>query len=160
MSLFRPQPIQDSVLYGIEKDGIWGYEHPDFYHEDWSHEVQEGSTILGYFEWVSARIEQTRDEEEKEKSVVCHQCQVKDVTMHIRGTKVVKLLGQLRDCEHKLALKNVVLVNEQAAHNRLRIRAARQYSDILHRNNYLSSRVRSLINDNETLHDIIQDKKS
>jgi len=38
-----------------EKYGMWG-EHPKHKVEDWEEEVSEGSTRLGYWEWVVAQI--------------------------------------------------------------------------------------------------------
>lgn len=38
-------------------------EHPRFRKFDWRHEVNSGSTLRGYWEWVEAQIEEAHDKE-------------------------------------------------------------------------------------------------
>jgi hypothetical protein len=39
-----------------QNGGHWG-EHPDYPARDWKHEVVDGNTRLGYWDWVEAQIE-------------------------------------------------------------------------------------------------------
>ena len=43
--------------------GIWG-EHPDHPKDIWSSECLNNDTVIGYWDWVSSRIEQEEWEEE------------------------------------------------------------------------------------------------
>ena len=49
-----------------EFGGVWG-EHPGYPVDDWKDEVQNGDTRLGYWPWVSHKIEQLYSEEPSEK---------------------------------------------------------------------------------------------
>lgn len=39
-----------------EYGGLWG-EHPDYPRKDWAYEVGNNDTNLGYWDWVSHRLE-------------------------------------------------------------------------------------------------------
>jgi hypothetical protein len=44
--------------YSTERDNG---EHPQYLRRDWRHEVAEGDTLRGYWQWVEAQIEQADD---------------------------------------------------------------------------------------------------
>jgi hypothetical protein len=62
----REVALQDDVVLSEWKKlasqhgGVWG-EHLKHPKEDWEYEVSEGSTVLGYWDWVANQIEQAED---------------------------------------------------------------------------------------------------
>jgi hypothetical protein len=61
-----PKPLPDTthpdasqVIAGI--DSVWD-DHPDFPSEDWQHEVENGDTRRGYWDWVAAKLEEAENE--------------------------------------------------------------------------------------------------
>jgi hypothetical protein len=44
--------------YSTERDNG---EHPQYLRRDWRHEVAEGDTLRGYWDWVEAQLEQDHD---------------------------------------------------------------------------------------------------
>ncbi len=54
----EPEPVAaDLDLETLEaaNGGYWG-EHPEHLVEDWQHEIANGDSRLGYWEWVEAKI--------------------------------------------------------------------------------------------------------
>ncbi len=42
--------------------GVWG-EHPEYPKSDWAYEVNNNTTIRGYWDWVVTQIEQEENDE-------------------------------------------------------------------------------------------------
>lgn len=57
------QVLADAVLYGVEKDGYWGYEHSEYPMDDWLLEVGEGCTLQSYHQWVTSQLEEEKHEQ-------------------------------------------------------------------------------------------------
>lgn len=55
---------ENPVLKLVEEHGgYWGGGHPKYLVNDWQHEVVDGNTRLGYWEWVFSRIEAEQETE-------------------------------------------------------------------------------------------------
>lgn len=72
----------------------WGFEHGYYDRSDWQHDVSEGNTKLGYWEWVQHAIEANGGEDEH-----CHQCGIHRETDE--GTDT--LCGNCADCTQEAA---------------------------------------------------------
>jgi hypothetical protein len=53
----HPDALQ--LIAGI--DSVWD-DHPDYPSEDWQHEVENGYTRRGYWDWVASKLEQAAEE--------------------------------------------------------------------------------------------------
>lgn len=53
------QPVC-SEAHDLRRKNLWG-EHPEHPRDDWRLDVYEGNTNLGYWEWVSARLDEGED---------------------------------------------------------------------------------------------------
>jgi hypothetical protein len=52
-------PDASQLIAGI--DSVWD-DHPDYPSEDWQHEVENGDTRRGYWDWVASKLEQAAEE--------------------------------------------------------------------------------------------------
>jgi hypothetical protein len=52
-------PDASQLIAGIES--VWD-DHPDYPSEDWQHEVENGDTRRGYWDWVASKLEEAAEE--------------------------------------------------------------------------------------------------
>ena len=58
MNITNKKRVKARIVQAEEARGnAWRFADPQFPPEDWKHEVQNGDTLLGYIDWVIAKLE-------------------------------------------------------------------------------------------------------
>jgi hypothetical protein len=61
----RHTRIGDPVEQLIAEHGYWD-EHPEYGLEDWEYDVVNGHTRLGYWPWVTSKLDEQEEEESED----------------------------------------------------------------------------------------------